>query len=298
MNLQASAIEDLYLNSIHPDYSDDDIMILDNIKEITDPNPLRLSMNGIVVCIQGRVQGSLNGTSIEVKAKDVLLIPPNTYIDDVMISPDFECKAIFLTNKAIRCFLGNYSDVWNKALYLDRLRVRVLNDAEKEFLSKYYDLLRMCIDRIKKNGKDYVYGKEVVRSIVRGGLLFFCGELVNESFKKPVRTSNDDIFLRFLDLLQNSPQKHMSVASYAEKLCITPKYLTVICKQNSGKTAMAWILEYTLADIVFYLRDTKLSMKEIADKTGFPNSSFFGKFVKTHLGKPPLDYRHSINGNG
>lgn len=78
---------------------------------------------------------------------------------------------------------------------------------------------------------------------------------------------------------------------YASQLFISPKYLTIICKKNSDKTANDWIREYTLADISYYLRNTELSVKEISIKLGFPNTSFFGKYVKEHFGCTPLAYR-------
>ena len=78
---------------------------------------------------------------------------------------------------------------------------------------------------------------------------------------------------------------------FANQLCITPKYLTVTCKKNSGKTANQWITEYTLADIAFYLKSTDMPIKEVATQVGFPNASFFGKFVKDHFKMSPKRYR-------
>lgn len=65
----------------------------------------------------------------------------------------------------------------------------------------------------------------------------------------------------------------------------------MVCKQHSGKTALQWIEEYTLADIDYYLRSTDRSIKEVANILGFPNASFFGKFVKEHFGISPMSYR-------
>ena len=85
--------------------------------------------------------------------------------------------------------------------------------------------------------------------------------------------------------------KHRPVEDYANDLCISPKYLTVICKKNSGKTANEWITEHVLEDIRYYLKHTDLSIKQICDELGFPNPSFFGKYVKDHFGMTPLEFR-------
>jgi len=100
-------------------------------------------------------------------------------------------------------------------------------------------------------------------------------------------------FQRFLDLLHSSQVKHRTVEAYASELCISPKYLTAICKKNSGKTTNQWIREQVLEDIRYYLCQTDLSIKQISDRLGFPNPSFFGKYVKQHFGMTPVDFRNT-----
>ena len=85
--------------------------------------------------------------------------------------------------------------------------------------------------------------------------------------------------------------KHRTVDWYAAQLCISPKYLSAICKNNSGRTAIEWITDNVLEDIRYHLRQTDLSIKQISDKLGFSNPSFFGKYVKEHLGVTPVRYR-------
>ena len=85
--------------------------------------------------------------------------------------------------------------------------------------------------------------------------------------------------------------KHRTVEAYASELCISSKYLTAICKKQSGKTANDWIREQVLEDIRYYLLQSDLSIKQICDRLGFPNPSFFCKFVKDHFGMTPLQFR-------
>jgi len=103
--------------------------------------------------------------------------------------------------------------------------------------------------------------------------------------------SSDSHFQRFLTLLTQSEVKHRTVESYANELCITPKYLSIVCKKHSGKTANEWICEYVMEDIRYYLKHSDLSIKQVADLLGFPNPSFFGKYVKDHFGLTPIELR-------
>ena len=105
--------------------------------------------------------------------------------------------------------------------------------------------------------------------------------------------TNESHFQRFLDLLHANDVKRHTVEAYASELCISPKYLTAVCKKNSGKTANEWITEQVLEDIRYYLRQTNLSIKQICDKLAFPNPSFFGKYVKDHFGMTPLEFRNN-----
>ena len=81
---------------------------------------------------------------------------------------------------------------------------------------------------------------------------------------------------------------------YADKLCITPKYLSIICKKNSGKTAKEWIQEYVTENVRFYLKSTDKSIKEISDILGFPNPSYLGRYVKERFGMSPKTYRDGL----
>ena len=106
-----------------------------------------------------------------------------------------------------------------------------------------------------------------------------------------VRGTGNNHFQRFLDLLHSLEVKHHSTKWYASELCITPKYLSFICKKNSGKTANEWITEHVMEDIRYNLKQTDYSNKQICDMLGFPNTSFFGKYVKDHFGMTPMQVR-------
>ncbi len=292
-NINPQFAEGLYGSGEHKaltiDYSDDDIIIVDNIRDIVAANPMRVKMNGIIVCFNGTIQVDVNNQRRIFGKNQLVMFPPNTTIDNYLFSVDFECKAIFLTNHIIQRFLRPYVDIWNHVMYVKKIQERQLSDIDLEFVCKIYDVIRFCLDYGEDTNK-----KEVVQSFIQGALMGLGGMLLRENDYKDLpkgKNQSGDIFPRFLDLLQNSQVKHRQVTDYADQLCVTPKYLTIVCKQHSGKTALQWIEEYTLADIDYYLRSTNHSIKEIANILGFPNASFFGKFVKEHLGLPPMSYR-------
>jgi AraC-like DNA-binding protein len=88
-------------------------------------------------------------------------------------------------------------------------------------------------------------------------------------------------------------QDWKGVIRAANDLGISAKYLSALCKKHSGKTANEWITEHVLEDIRYYLKQTDYSIKKICDLLGFPNPSFFGKYVKEHFGQTPAQFRQN-----
>ena len=117
-------------------------------------------------------------------------------------------------------------------------------------------------------------------------------EATNTHDEEMYPSVKSDKVKRFLMLLAEDDSRHHTVEYFASQLCVTPKYLSVICKQETGKTPSAWIRERLIEKIRYYLLNTSLSAKEIAHRVDMPNSSFFGKFVKQHFGCTPMEYRN------
>ena len=275
---------------IHVGYSDNDVVIIDSIQKFAEVTSAHVSMSAIAICTSGKVQGRMNGQPIELCQNQMAVIPPNVIITDLMISPDFNLKAMFLTNGIIQSFLHEKMYVWNELMYIHGLHVVSLEEDDMQFYARFYELLKGCF----RKSPDTPFRTDVVQALLRAAVLGLCSALrqvappVNAD--KAGNTGNSH-FQRFLDLLHAETGKHRTVESYANELCISPKYLSAICKKQSGKTANEWITEHVMEDIRYYLKQTDLSVKQISDQLGFANPSFFGKYVKEHSGMTPVQFR-------
>lgn len=272
-------------------YSDNDIIVVDSIQRFAEISAAHVSMNAIAICTQGKVQGSMNGQQIELHQNQVAIIPQNITVTDVMISPDFDLKGLFLTNSILQSFLREKMNIWNEMMFIKRYHIITMTEEDILFYTHFYDMIILAISK----GMDNPYHTDIVQSLLRSAILALCGAMKQKlslATDHHIKTS-DNHFQRFLNLLHSTEIKHRTVETYASDLCISPKYLTAICKKNSGKTANEWITEHVLEDIRYYLRHTDLSIKQICDRLGFPNSSFFGKYVKDHFGVTPLEFRNS-----
>lgn len=277
--------------TLNPDYLDEDLMIIDKVRALSLPNGIRPNMNVIAICTRGKMQATLNGEPLKVHARQVFICPLNNSLEEVRVTPDFEYSALCITNRALQLYLRHFVYVWNEAVYVQRIRCFDLKNWYMAFYEKMYDLTKMCLNRNENEMNDW-YRDEVIKGLVSAVLVGFCG-VVQKQMTKTVQDPQRHVLLfnQFLNLLQKTENKHQTVEYYASELCISAKYLTLICKKNSGKTANEWITEYTLADISYALRNTPLTIKEVSNKLGFPNPSFFGKYFKDHFGCTPLEYK-------
>ena len=101
----------------------------------------------------------------------------------------------------------------------------------------------------------------------------------------------DELFKKFISLVQKHCTVQRDVAFYAEQLCISTRYLSAITQQVGENSAKEIIDEFLILELKIALQSTDLSLKEIADKYHFPDQSFFGRFFKKHTGMSPKGFR-------
>ena len=106
------------------------------------------------------------------------------------------------------------------------------------------------------------------------------------------RGRREEFFERFMELLTQYHKQERSMGFYAERLHITPKYLSSVIKEVSGKSAAEWIDQYVILEAKALLRYSGLSIQEIAYELNFSTQSFFGKYFKHHTGISPSAYKH------
>lgn len=94
-------------------------------------------------------------------------------------------------------------------------------------------------------------------------------------------------------LVQKYYRKERSVAFYASKLFISPKYLSLLVKEATGRSAAAWIDEYVIMEAKNMLRFSGRNIQQITYDLNFPNQSAFGKYFKHLTGMSPTQYQKS-----
>ena len=270
-------------------YQEQGIQLITAFDELVDLDTSLIDGYMVLACDGGKMDVDINGTRAHLNTWDTLILPPHTRLTNYMVSPDIRCDIAIISSEAVRTLLGSHIDEWNRALYVNKTNHLIANDERRKQFAEYINLLEFKTKQVDRR-----YNKEIVRSIIRCILLDYLELMladVPEIDDLTVEGQKKVLFQRFLEILSTRHVKHQLVETYAQELCVSPGYLTKVCKELSGKTAMKWIRDYTEQDVSYYLTNSDRSIKEICDDLGFPNLSFFSKFCRRAFGCSPTEYR-------
>ena len=244
----------------------------------------------VVLCLEGRGHVTVEGKNYDVRKNDMFICHPHQFIENVMMSYGFKFKGLLMSPRYFQSIFFLPGKLWKAGLDVRKIPVFHLEDKDVEGFQVNYEMLRYKLSRT-----DLPHHQQTIKLLLQS-LVYEMYDVIAPKLqlKEDVSygySSGEILFGRFANLLSaENPHRH-PVGFYADKLCITPKYLSSICKMQTGKTASDLIDEMTVNYIKQMLTSSEKSIKEIAAEAGFDNLSFFGKYVKRELGMSPRDYR-------
>lgn len=251
-----------------------------------------------ILCTQGSGQVRINDREYELGKGKFVSCRPYTIVENGTLSDDFEYLGIIMTPDFMKEYYTILVDGWNVWLNIDRNPVYEFSKEAFDLFVQYWHLLyaKLTGPRLPHHYQlitsllaAFAYEfRDYVEDYARQQHLPFADE------QKRNYASSDKLYKRFMELLTASFPKKRDVSFYASHLCVTPKYLSAVCKQTTGETASQIIYKYVVNDVKMMLRRKDLTIKEVAFKLGFDNLSFFGKYTKRALGMSPKAFRYSV----
>lgn len=243
----------------------------------------------LIVCTNGTLEMDYDDNSVKMEARSILVLLPGHLIHRYLPSADFEG---FMISSAI-------SNLTNMLPLLSRVLVCSLHYKENPIITLYEDeyinqvlfrdLLKQKLSRASDHF-DYLVINKLCEGIMCETLNCY-SKRIHGSFGTQC-SRGDSLFYRFIVEVENNFKTERSVGYYAGKLYVSPKHLSAVVKEVSGRTAGEWIDSYVVNEIKRLLISTDLSIQEISCKLNFVNQSFFGKYFKSHTGMSPRDFRH------
>ena len=248
--------------------------------DFTYVNPLVI----ITVCTSGWIKGNYDLRPIEIHKGDLSVLLPEHLISFHQRSQDFDCICILLTKE----FGVSMREANSLKAQIHFSQNGIVSLIEDEYATTLHaiEVLRFMM---RKKTDD---NETMIRTMFSTLFNLFCHFEAIAEKPKAAQSRQEHVFEQFHDAIVKYHRESREVIFYADKLCITPKYLSAIIKQVSGKSANDWINDYVMRETKAMLKTQKsMTIQEISDIMGFPDQATFSKFFKKHEGCTPTDYR-------
>lgn len=273
-------------------YNNDNIAIIDQLGSIntTKLPPIKLDTYIAILCLKGEISVIINNNLCTARSDDMFICHPNQIIKAIKTSQDFEGYGFGLTQEYINQIFPISFEKWTWEQFIDINPVLALKEEERDVFCQYYNLLKSKLTK-----KTFKHQKEIIDALLQAFVFEFqdCMEHIVQLSPAPFNSASN-LFKSFLELLSSSYPKERSVKFYADKLYVSPKYLSSVCKETCGETASVLIKKYVAKDIEYLLKCREKSIKEISNELKFSNLSFFGKYVKNLFGISPKLFREKL----
>lgn len=264
-----------------------DIMMIDNLSNMRlFSHPARLKATTVLVCLQGEIDCSINLKRFRITENHLLVNFANDIIQ-IHDSDNVAGYAIMLSEDYLQQLQIDFR--LRAESYIGLRGNGPINVPYNElvYLKPYYTLLR-------KNMEDG--NADVIKGLAHA-LSYTILSMVKRYQKTQLSNENKNasraqqIFDRFMTLLHTYHNSERSIQFYADKMCLTPKYISGMIKTYSGKCALEWINDYVVLEAKMMLRYTIMTIQEISNNLNFPTQSAFGKYFKQQVGISPKQYR-------
>ena len=244
--------------------------------------PFRFDGILLVWCIKGRLSVSINLNDYILKENTLFLcVPGNIFKLNEIIGDEEELHYVCIAMS--REFAADQKVDVNKTFsnglsLMDDPSV-ALSEEESAMIADYIDMMG------KVARSELIYKKESIQSLWTSMIYIFAGVLDSRAkAKDPAESTNRSrlLFEQFISLVAKYHGQYRNVGFYADKLCLTPKYLSKLIKNATGRSAPEWIDAYVILEAKNMLKYSNETIKEIVYK-----------FFKARTGMTPSEYRNS-----
>ncbi|MBD1262218.1 AraC family transcriptional regulator [Maribacter polysiphoniae] len=264
------------------------VFISKNFTQIPITYPFRNLGNDILFVEKGSLKVSINLITHTLKKNESIAVAQKSVIQMLEISDDLSVININFSTKFI-------VDNFFKSNSIDAFSYFTHNNAPKLKLSKQEGKMFKIMARILKdyNKKEQAIFKEEIIRNTFGVIAYKFAEIFKRTYPdlKVELSRQEELAIRFWNILQENVKIERSVQFYANTLNVTTGHLSKTLKEVSGKTASQLIEAAVIIEARLLLQDPKLSISQITEELNFPDQSFFGKYFKKQMGLSPSAYR-------
>ena len=275
----------------------DDLCVVDlkydpNLKFLGQP----CKFDGFIAffCISGEFRISINMTEFNVVENSLFINLPGNILRVLEIDDSQKENLHFVVMAMTRSYMQSIRVDINRlagkgAMLFDN-PCFILGEEERAVAKDY---VMLAIKVLRSN---LMHKRECISSLI-SSIFYLAGGMMEQKVADAfvhtdMKTGHGkDIFNRFLSLVVEYHTVERNVSFYADRLCLTPKYLSKLIKSVSGYSAPEWIDAYVILEAKSMLMYSGCTVKQIVSDLNFPNPSAFNKFFKKKTGLTPVQYR-------
>lgn len=280
-------------DSIPPDHRiGTDVMLVDNADSSNiqklHSEPFKVDMTMAIIYKKGTSRTRINMVEYNIVAPCVIIVVNDSVYQPLESSDDLICKAIVMSrsfSNSLFTNFGDYKPIYNMIVS----NPVVFMDNETNVFDFFYDAM---LNLIRSPYREFAL--ESARHLTLAMFYGYCAARQGIANNAKAVTRQESICSDFIDILSHNYKEQREVSFYADRLCITPKYLSQIVKDNTGKTALELIEDYVIEESKAMLISTTMTIQQISDELHFPSQSVFGKYFKRVTGLSPREYRTSF----
>lgn len=252
--------------------------------------PCRLDAITLIFIIRGKLRYLHNLKEYEATGSSILVNLPDNIVQ-VLSTQDLEMYAVFISTD----FLTSMpTDMLQRAQAYMAVNHEHRVEVPLEYMAQLLPFKSLVESTLAINGPET---DEVMKSLLQS-FLYAVFSMRNLSISNRIFDNDNNgssrgnrrIYDRFMELLTRYHHQERLVQFYADKLCVSPKYLSMAVKEFSGKSPSDWIADYVVAEAKSLLFYSQLSTVEVAFRLNFPSQAAFSKFFKQNTGISPMKY--------
>lgn len=263
---------------------------------------MQFDQSGVFICKAGTLTLSIDEKVYHLEKNSMITYFANSTLHIIDKSDDLHGFVLSAYLEALQPVLYNVTN-FNAIFVLMQSPLQVISDEELSVIEQYASLLHAAMEKAKQQDDTQNQHTPMAEMAARQ-VNMICSSLMLEILQCYTCTAEcyepmsrkEDILQQFLTLLYKDYRKEHKINYYADRLFLTPRYFSLVIKEQSGKSPLSWITSALYVDARNMLQDTNYSIKEIADMLNFPTQSYFGKWFKNITGVNPLDFRHKKSG--
>lgn len=241
----------------------------------------------LALCIDGDAEIKVNLRKYSVTKNTLIIIFPNQIFEPIKTGDFIHAKTLFFPMDLLSDlpFPSNFDVAFKIG---KQACIKVPDEIMQELLTHF-----SLIENLHKRTSQ-PFRKEIAKGLLYTTVMQACSIYIDTECNTEIKSPRkEELIHNFFRLMMDHRKEIRNVSFYADKLFVTPKYLSSTLKKVTGKTTNEWINESVIIEAKSMLKRSKMTVLQISEELNFPNASFFGRYFKQYAGMTPIEYRES-----